>query len=187
MRSAGDRSALTSPPAAIVVDTTGVEGAALERLYRAEANSLARGVARRGRDADEAGDVVHDAFVRLARLGNATMLDRPQAYLRRVVGNLLRDRRRADARCDAALHISVDDVDLPSPDLQAQLEARDMLRRIEAAMERLPAKTRAIFMAHRVEGLSYAEIAVRWGMTVKGVEKQMSKALIRLDRLMARR
>lgn len=53
-------------------------------------------------------------------------------------------------------------------------------------MLRLPEKTRHIFIAHRIEGLSYAEIAERTGLTVKGVEKQMSKALVALDRLIAR-
>ena len=38
-------------------------------------------------------------------------------------------------------------------------------------------------MAHRVEGLTYAQIAERTGLSVKGVEKQMSKALRQLDKL----
>jgi RNA polymerase sigma-70 factor (ECF subfamily) len=49
-------------------------------------------------------------------------------------------------------------------------------------MMRLRPKTREIFMAHRVEGLSYSEIAERTGLSVKGVEKQMGKALVQLDR-----
>ena len=65
-------------------------------------------------------------------------------------------------------------------------EARDTLRRVEAAVLRLRPKTREIFMAHRVEGLSYAEIAQRTGLSVKGVEKQMSKAIAAIDRTLDR-
>ena len=66
------------------------------------------------------------------------------------------------------------------------LETRDMLRRVETAVLRLRPRTREIFMAHRIEGLSYAEIAQRTGLTVKGVEKQMSKAIATLDRMLER-
>ena len=82
--------------------------------------------------------------------------------------------------------MSVDDVVLAGIDQQRLLESRDMLRRVEAAVLRLRPKTREIFMAHRIEGLSYAEIAERHGMTVKGVEKQMSKAIAALDRMLDR-
>jgi len=61
-----------------------------------------------------------------------------------------------------------------------------MLQRVEAAVLRLRPRTREIFMAHRVEGLSYAEIAQRTGLSVKGVEKQMSKAIAALDRMLER-
>ena len=53
-------------------------------------------------------------------------------------------------------------------------------------MLHLKPKTRAIFLAHRVHGLSYAEIANRTGLSVKGVEKQMSKAIAHLDRMLER-
>jgi RNA polymerase sigma-70 factor (ECF subfamily) len=61
-----------------------------------------------------------------------------------------------------------------------------MLTRLEAAMLKLRPKTREIFMAHRVHGLSYAEIAERTGLSVKGVEKQMSKAIAHIDRMLDR-
>jgi RNA polymerase sigma-70 factor (ECF subfamily) len=68
----------------------------------------------------------------------------------------------------------------------AVLESRDTLRRLEAAMLKLKPKTREIFMAHRIDGLSYAEIADRTGLSVKGVEKQMGKAIAMIDRLLDR-
>jgi RNA polymerase sigma-70 factor (ECF subfamily) len=71
-------------------------------------------------------------------------------------------------------------------DQVAVLESRDTLRRLELAMKKLKPKTRDIFMAHRIEGLSYAEIAARTNLSVKGVEKQMSKAIAKIDRLLDR-
>lgn len=61
-----------------------------------------------------------------------------------------------------------------------------MLRHVEAAMLKLRPKTREIFMAHRIDGLSYAEIAELTGLSIKGVEKQMSKAIAQIDRLLDR-
>jgi RNA polymerase sigma-70 factor (ECF subfamily) len=41
-------------------------------------------------------------------------------------------------------------------------------------------------MAHRLDGLSYAEIAEQTGLSVKGVEKQMSKAIAEITRMLDR-
>lgn len=66
------------------------------------------------------------------------------------------------------------------------LESRDTLRRLEFAISKLKPKTRAIFLAHRLDGLSYNEIAELTGLSVKGIEKQMSKAIAKIDRLLDR-
>lgn len=159
----------------------------LADLYRAESPRLVRILARRTRNPDDAHDLVQDVFFRLARLGGqALSLDRPQAYLRRIASNLLKDRAKSAANQSAALHVVADEKVLPGIDPHRILESRDMLRRLEAAIMRLRPKTREVFMAHRIEGLTYAEIAERTGLSVKGVEKQISKALVQLDRMLNR-
>ena len=162
--------------------------AVLDALYREESPRLLRSLARRTSSREEARDLVQEIFCRIARLGSERfqLVDRPQAYLSRMAANLLRDRSKRASRQRQESHVSVDDVVLAGIDQQRLLESRDMLRRVEAAVLRLRPKTREIFMAHRVEGLSYAEIAERQGMTVKGVEKQMSKAIAALDRMLDR-
>lgn len=158
-----------------------------EALYRDQSPRLLRALARRTTSREEAGDLVQEIFCRIARLGTARLreLERPHAYLNRMAGNLLHDRARRQARQGPPIDGA--DLDLfAGPDQQRLLEARDMLERVEAAMLRLRPKTREIFMAHRIEGLSYAEIAQRTGLSVKGVEKQMSKAIAALDRLLER-
>jgi RNA polymerase sigma-70 factor (ECF subfamily) len=74
----------------------------------------------------------------------------------------------------------------PLVDQVAVLESRDTLRSLEMAMSKLKPRTREIFVAHRLDGLSYAEIASRTGLSIKGVEKQMSKAIAKIDRLLDR-
>lgn len=114
------------------------------------------------------------------------VIARPEAYLRQIARNLLRDRAKAARRHAEALHVPFDDEAISDADETRRLEARDSLNRLEAAMARLKPKTREIFMAHRLDGFSYAEIAEHTGMSVKGVEKQMSRAIVELRRLMDR-
>lgn len=127
---------------------------------------------------DKAADIVQTIFVRLLGMGDARLreLDRPFAYLARAADNAARnDMSRAANR----LHDDVDvaGLDLGAGDPHAALEARDHLRRIEAAIPSLPERTREIFLAHRFEGLTYAEIAERLEVSVKTVEKHISLAL----------
>lgn len=160
----------------------------LESLYREHGPWLRRFLSRRTRH-DDAGDLVQQVFTRMAALGTGHQMriTNPIAYLRRSAKNLVADEAKLAARRSSSLHVSTQDVELRGNDQIAALEARDMLSRIEAAMLRLKPRTREIFLAHRIDGLSYVEIAARTGMTVKGVEKQMSKAIAHLDRVLTAR
>ena len=166
----------------------GDEDALLAELYRSESPKLVRILSRQAGSSEDAQDLVQDVFFRFARLRGRwpASLDRPQAYLRRIANNLLKDRAKSDFRHCAALHVVADEEVLQGPDQHRLLESRDMLRRLETAMMRLRPKTREIFMAHRIDGMTYAQIAERSGLTVKGVEKQMSKALAQIDRMLNR-
>lgn len=58
----------------------------------------------------------------------------------------------------------------------------DLLRRLEEAMLNIPKLQREIFMAHRLDDMSYGEIARRTGLTVRQVERHMARALYKLDK-----
>ncbi|WHU05017.1 sigma factor-like helix-turn-helix DNA-binding protein [Sphingomonas sp. NIBR02145] len=60
------------------------------------------------------------------------------------------------------------------------------LRRIERAVCKLPRLRREIFLAARLNDLSYAEIAERTGLEVRDVERHVAKALISIDRRMGK-
>jgi len=150
----------------------------LERCYRLHRERLLR-FARRHAPHDRAPDIVQQLFTRLAARGGTEppAIGDPGAYLRRAILNLIRDDLRIGRRRSHDLHCSTDDVEPQAGDQTAALEARDALRRLEKAVSRLDPRTREIFLAHRIDGLSYGEIAVRTGLSVKTVEKHMSRAI----------
>jgi RNA polymerase sigma-70 factor (ECF subfamily) len=156
----------------------------LEMLYRNEQHALVRFFTRYRASQDDARDLVQEAFLRLSRIDlRGGVIARPEAYLRQIARNLLRDRAKAAHRHAEAMHIPFDDTSVSDVDELRRLEARDSLNRLQAVMGRMKPKTREIFMAHRVHGLSYAEIAAETGLSIKGVEKQMGRAIAQINRL----
>lgn len=160
---------------------------ALDDLYRVHGPRLLRYFSRRA-DRQDAGDLVHESFVRFANSDarRERAIECPEAYLNRIATNLLRDRAKSALQRSLASHVAADDVPLAGPNLVTALEARDKLNRLQTALMRLKPKTREIFLAHRLDGLSYKQIAERSGLSVKGVEWHMTKAIDHLDRVLKR-
>ena len=162
--------------------------AQVHELYRKHSGSLARQVALRIGCSDLARDFVQETFAKLLGRGAGQLeqIEKPERYLRRIATNLVRDWGRANDQAKQArptLEIEADRF----VDQVALLESRDTLRLLEQVVSRMKPRTREIFLAHRVEGQSYAEIAARFGLTVKGVEWQMTKAIAKIDRALDRR
>jgi RNA polymerase sigma-70 factor (ECF subfamily) len=59
-------------------------------------------------------------------------------------------------------------------------ELRQLIADIESAVNELPEQMRRIFELSRYEGLKYAEISSHLNISVKTVETQMSRALVKL-------
>lgn len=163
----------------------GAETPPLGEAYRTQKPALLRFFRRRAPE-QRAEDLVQQTFLRFASLGDEAIasIRNHEAYIRRTADNLLRDEFRTAVRRPSYLHVPAEGACLAAPDQIAALEARDMLNRLEAAMLRLKPKTREIFLAHRIDGCTYAEIAMRTGLSIKGVEKHMSRAIAHLDRVL---
>ena len=163
------------------------ERARVSELYREHSSSLVRQLTRKTGCRDLARELANEAFLRLLRLvpGKLGRIERPEAFLRQVSANLLSDWGRSKALRDRSQR-SLELTSEQQLDQVAVLESRDTLRRLEHAVGKLKPKTREIFLAHRIHGFTYAEIAERTGLSVKGVEKQMSKAIAKIDLLLDR-
>jgi len=50
--------------------------------------------------------------------------------------------------------------------------------RVKAGLEKLPPRTREILLMHRLNNLTYSEIASRLGISSSAVEKHIAKAAV---------
>lgn len=60
-------------------------------------------------------------------------------------------------------------------------------RRLRRAFAKLPPMTQEVFRLHRIEGLTYAEIAARLGIAAEVVERHVVDALYEMARRVDRR
>lgn len=135
----------------------------------------------RGRNSDDADDLVQEAFVKLACYERDNEVVEPEAFLMHAAQNLSIDAYRARKRHGE--EVLIDDVVLmdPGPAVEEILLRREQVELLSKALASIDAKTCRIFLAHRVEGSSYAEIAGEHRMSVSAVEKHIAKAMILLS------
>lgn len=181
---AGSRTAAV-PGAETDADTDPCAGTeqTIAALYTAELPRLTRFFRGRTGQSDEAADLAQDTFLRLLRVSPAAIRT-PQAYLRRIAGNLLRDRAASAAARLARLQLPVEqghDV-ADAADPHRILEARGELEHYRRVLIRLKPKTLEIFLLHRVDGLTYSEIGARLGLSEGGVKRHMVKAIAHIAR-----
>lgn len=155
----------------------------LEATLRATAEGL-RAITRRV-PGDEA-DLAQDACLRLVETAQRQPVEAPAHLLFRLARNLVIDRLRSRAR--TARLFSADGVSDQRPgavaDPERVLLATERLRRALAIIDAMPGRRREAFLLHRIEGLSYVDIARRMGVSVKSVEKHLSAAMLELVRKM---
>jgi RNA polymerase sigma factor (sigma-70 family) len=145
-----------------------------DRFVRESAPLLERFLGRLRVGRDDVQDVAQESIARLLRYRDNEPAEAWTALLYRIAINVVRDRARRDRHQTSevpAEAIAADD----SPEQHAS--DQQALARVRDAILRLPPRCRAVYLMHRVEGLSYPEIARRCDISTKAVEKQMSHAL----------
>ncbi|PKU22595.1 RNA polymerase sigma factor [Telmatospirillum siberiense] len=155
--------------------------AMLRRLLVADYGSLKQRLARRFGSSDFAGEVLHEAWLHLNHLegsGAEASVRNPAAYLYRLALNIAVDQKRADSRWLAKAEIeSYCSLAVNELDPGRVAEARSELSTLSRALENIPPRRRAIFVASRLENLSHKEIAERYGVTVRIVDRELKAAL----------
>jgi RNA polymerase sigma-70 factor (ECF subfamily) len=135
----------------------------------------------RVRSGHDAEDLLQEAYVRLARYERDNVVENPEALLMTIAINLSKDAHRAHARHGVETLVEDEVILDTAPGLEEVMLSRERFDRLDACLKRLPEKTRDIFLAHRVEGLRYKEIARLHGLSISSVEKHIAKAMLLLS------
>jgi RNA polymerase sigma-70 factor (ECF subfamily) len=101
-----------------------------------------------------------------------------RSYLTQIARNLVIDQWRR-LRIERAYLQSIAHLPEPeSPSLETRALILETLMQIDAMLDRMPENVRRAFLLSQFEGLTYAQIAERLGVTVSSVQKYMTRAII---------
>lgn len=133
-------------------------------------------------NADDAEDVVQEAFLRAIRYFATFDGREPRAWLLRITRNVSYDLLQ---RSRAEQFVALDDADESDSALIATDDAQHFQRaldwsRIENALAALPTEFREVIVLRELEGLSYAEISQTTGVAAGTVMSRLSRARRRL-------
>jgi RNA polymerase sigma-70 factor (ECF subfamily) len=90
-----------------------------------------------------------------------------KAYLYKVLGNLIID----ESRLHSSQNISLENIESA-----AKKDDMDLNIDIQNAINSLPQKLKEVYLLSRLDGFKYFEIAEILGISIKAVEKRISKA-----------
>jgi RNA polymerase sigma-70 factor (ECF subfamily) len=131
---------------------------------------------RRGASSHDAEDFSQEAWLRMERHLKGSAVPNPEAYLTRTAINLSIDAHRARSSHGAEVLIDELEVAGVEPGVEDQLLGKERLDRMWQCLERMPERTREIYLAHRVSERTYADIGQEFGISETVVGKHVVRA-----------
>jgi len=134
---------------------------------------------RNWRNESDIPDLVHDVYVRIYEAAGKSLPDNPRSFLFRTAQNMLVDRVRRDkiVPIEFASQLETFDFALDEPGPERNVIAREDLRKLQNALDELPARTRSVVIMRRVEGLSRDEIAKQLGVSEVTIKWHLNEGL----------
>lgn len=131
---------------------------------------------------EAAADLAQETLSRMLKYRDDPGIADHRLLMFRIANNLVLEYHRTRQRHQATRHVSLDDagpLHVEQPSIEAIADARQAIQRLlKHTIAGLPPKCRLAFMLSRFDGLSYPQIAERMGVSVKMVEKHITKALL---------
>jgi len=161
---------------------------ALEEVFRSYYPGMCSFVRRFVYAPDIAEELVQDVFFKLwAKRESLTDIDALRTYLFRAARNTALNhlrRKKLEHAWEEREAAGGEPATMGATDDDAATD--EVTRAVSAAIDKLPARCREIFLMSREGGLTYSEIANSLGISIKTVETQMGRALKSLRLSLAR-
>lgn len=153
--------------------------ALVDTLYRKYSEALSRFLARQRVTPEEAADIIQETYCRVQQVGDVNTIRNPRAFLFRVAFNIrFNERKRRRSAFEQDL-LGIEDIEIASeePSAYRSFLGEQDLKRVRAAFDELSEPCRQAFVMNRFEGLTFAQIAKRLGVSISMVEKHVARAL----------
>jgi RNA polymerase sigma-70 factor (family 1) len=148
---------------------------ALFRQYARRVHGFALGYVKAPEDAEE---LVQDVFLHVWEHRHTLREDGSlRGYLFTATYHAVLNFFRRRTREQGYLQYLRQHFEEARPELDLALDGQELERLTDAALAQLPPKRREVFLLSRREGLTYAQIAQRQGISPRTVEVQIAEAL----------
>lgn len=127
----------------------------------------------------DASDLRQEVYVRVCEAALRKVPDPVRPFVFTIARNLLIDRMRREqvVPIDAVSDLEALNVAIDAPGTERAVAARDELRRLQIALDRLSPRCREIVVLARVEGLTGRQIAQRLGISESAVSQQLDNGM----------
>jgi len=131
-------------------------------------------------------DILHDVYIRVYEAACRQIPDQTKPFVFTTARNLLisRVRKRQVIPIEAVADLDALGIAMDSPGPDRSAIARDELRRLQQAIDKLPPRLRGVLILRRVEGLSRGEIALRMNVSEASVSAYLMDGMYALADLL---
>ncbi|WP_052444304.1 RNA polymerase sigma factor [Flammeovirga sp. OC4] len=128
-------------------------------------------------DIDLSEDIAQETFVKFWESREKVILDTVKTYLYTIANNLMLNHikhGKVVLQFEQKQNKKDGEVET-NPEYKMELD--EFQSTLNKTISEIPDKSRTVFLMNRIDGLTYTEISERLGVSVKAIEKRMSKAL----------
>jgi len=157
----------------------------LLEAYMEKRPVIRRFLVARFRDENIADDILQELYLKIQSATLVTPVGNSGAFLYKTANNLALDfRRQANRRTErdhawtqATSSFLGGEAVHDAADSDAAIDANSKFKRILYLIKKLPPQCGKVFVLHKLDGFSHAEVAEKLQISKSTVEKHMSKAL----------
>lgn len=137
---------------------------------------------------EEIADLRQETYARVYQAAVEARPASPRAFLFTTAHHLMVDRVRRERIVSIEVTGDIEGLNVLRDEISTEqrVSAREELKRLARAMDRLPPKCREVMWLRRVEGLTQKQAAEALGVTVKSIEQHVSKGARLLTEYMLR-
>ncbi|MEO9870529.1 RNA polymerase sigma factor [Ekhidna sp.] len=128
-------------------------------------------------DIDLAEDLVQETFIKVWNNRDDLKRETLKSFLYTIANNLLMNHFNHQKVVREHQKGSTMEISSKSSSPQFQLEEKEFEQKLNDAISCLPDDCKEVFLMNRIDKLKYQEIADRLNLSVKAIEKRMSKTI----------